>query len=1512
MEDYGVARGYIELDTSSLESNVKSATKALDELERRGALVDSEMNKLQSQSLETGNAFQRAQERAKSLSSQIEQAQKHCGLYQEEIKALNTIIDQNKKKQSEWAGKIKDSETRLSQSEKKVESLSEAYKEAQKEIKAATKEYGENSDQVKELEAKYEKLIRSYEKAQQAVTKNRNTLTQQRNEQEAFGIEIEKSGNKITEFQTKLNNTQASINRMTTELAMAHSAAVQFGQYMQEAGGKLQSTGDMLNGWGNTLSLAVTAPLTAAGTYAVKTAIDFESAFTGVTKTVNATEKELSNLRQGIIDMSKEIPSSTTEISAVAEAAGQLGIQTKNILGFTRTMIDLGNSTNLAAEEGASALAQFANVARMSQDKFSNLGSTIVDLGNNFATTEADIVAMGSRLVGAGSQVGMTEPQILSFAAALSSVGIEAEAGGTAFSTLMSNMQLAVETGGESLNQFAEVSGMSAEQFQQAFRDDAAGAILAFVQGLATCEERGMSAISVLNQMGLSDVRMRDALLRAAGASDVFSQAIATGTAAWEENVALTNEAEKRYATTASQIEISKNRIADSARVIGEQIMPVMADVVGGIADLAEKFGDLDPEMQQTIIRSAAVAASLGPVLKVTGSAVKGVGSLAEGFGTLVEKAGRVKTVGKVAETVSNVGTEAVGTTSRLGGFTGVLSKIASPFGIAALATTAVIGIGAALVKAKKDAEKADLEEHFGDIKLSAEEIEDVAKRLTENGWTMRIDAVIDAKDKLDELKSGIQETIQIMNKNEWKVGIGLELTEEEQEEYRQSVTDYISGVQSYVEQQRYAVNLAIDAIFDPGSEVNANFRETSDTFYSSLSGELSALGTELAELSNQAWEDNFLSEEELGLIDEKRAEIQKKMDEIAQAEYDLELSNIQADATKDGLTADSFKQLQESLTEKLDEREAEIEDTKRELMVPYQVQYNNGDISLEEFNAKKKEVDLYAKQQFGNIVLDVVNIEADSIKNAYADEISSTMDDFYAKLQEDVTAAGEGVVSSWDEMNANFAKSIQYSSATLSEEARTNVTELLKNMEPQTERLEEIAQSYIDAGQMVPASISKGLMDVYQMEALTGNTEHMYELLAGQIAESPTYQEAVANAAENGMGIPEELASALESNYGLIYNATTGMFEQIQPDQEQVEAVKTALGETASQIPPSVINALALQSPNVRTEAISLLNEIQNGATLTAPQLQSVLSACGYSAGDSLASALEAKGPDVQLQAISLLNQLSTATGSQRETILSQLSGLGIEVGDSLSRGVSNSSGALQTAAYGAVDALGAATDTRIGYITGGFTSALAQMGRQGVTGMERVVSSSELDSPDVETPDWSSEAMSGRNGMQTVLDNNPLSVTVNMKQGSSSGIPGYAYGGIATEPSIFGEDGPEMAIPLSQEKRSRALALYAQTGELLGVTKQESVVRQAITDSFVASYRVENGMGGNDIVLTAPGIDYDLLASKVAEKMVGVLRSAPIQPIIEMQDGDVILENERVGRKVAPVISRIMAQNT
>lgn len=417
----------------------------------------------------------------------------------------------------------------------------------------------------------------------------------------------------------------------------------------------MQKTGDKMAKVGKDMTTKVSLPILGVGAAAIKSSIDFESAFAGVRKTVDATDDELSKLSTGIRDMSKEIPASATAIASVAEAAGQLGIKTENILGFTRVMIDLGEATNLSADEAATAFARFANIVGMSQQDFDRLGSTVVDLGNNLATTEAEIVAMGMRLAGAGKQIKLSEAQIMGFAGALSSVGIEAEAGGSAFSRLMVNMQLAVETGSAGLQNFAEVAGMSAGQFQQAFSEDAAGAIIAFIEGLSTAEERGLSAIKVLDDMGITEIRLRDALLRAAGASGVFTESLEIGTQAWVENNALAKEAAQRYETTASQLSILKNKAIDTGISLGTQLLPHLIRGMEIVEGWIEGFNNLSPSMQDTIVKTAAFGAALGPLLLVGGKAMSMIGAGAKLLGTF-GKAMTVTTTATAAGTTATAG----------------------------------------------------------------------------------------------------------------------------------------------------------------------------------------------------------------------------------------------------------------------------------------------------------------------------------------------------------------------------------------------------------------------------------------------------------------------------------------------------------------------------------------------------------------------------------------------------------------------------------------------------------------------------------------------------------------------------------------------------------------------------------------------------------------------------------------------------------------------------------------
>jgi len=436
-------------------------------------------------------------------------------------------------------------------------------------------------------------------------------------------------------FQRELIKTESQLKTYEKQLRAANLQNHEFNQRMQEMGKKLQGVGKQLTDVGKTLSTRLTAPLTALGAVSAKTAMDFESAFAGVRKTVTGSEEEFAELEKGIRGMAGEIPAAATEVARVAEVAGQLGIANEHLLSFTRTMIDLGETTNMSADEAATALARLANITQMPQDQFDRLGSTVTLLGTNLATTESEIVQMGLRLAGAGAQVGMTEAEILSLAGALSSVGIEAQAGGSAISRLLADMQLAVETGSDVLLDFASVAGVSAEGFQKAFEDDAAGALVTFIQGLQTAEDRGMSAIKVLDDMGITEIRLRDALLRAAGAGDLFNESLRLGTRAWEENTALTDEASERYGTTAAQLQIVRNRLQDAAIGFGEILLPPLVTVAEKVGQFADWLGQLDPKIKTTVVVVGGLATALSPVLIILGQIVSSIGTLMPVLGTL-------------------------------------------------------------------------------------------------------------------------------------------------------------------------------------------------------------------------------------------------------------------------------------------------------------------------------------------------------------------------------------------------------------------------------------------------------------------------------------------------------------------------------------------------------------------------------------------------------------------------------------------------------------------------------------------------------------------------------------------------------------------------------------------------------------------------------------------------------------------------------------------------------------
>lgn len=380
----------------------------------------------------------------------------------------------------------------------------------------------------------------------------------------------------------------------------------EFRSTFAKARGELGDTADSAESFGSRATQAVDAVsgvLAAAGIAALlkeikqgfdecaQASMDFESAMTGVAKTTDLTDEELADMSDAIKAMSTEIPATTTDIAAVAEAAGQLGIQKDALLDFTRVMTMLGTATNMTAEDAATALARFANITGMSADNYDRLGAVIVDLGNNFATTESEITQMGTRLASGGRLAGLTEPQIMALAAAMSSVGIEAEAGGTAMTQTLNAIEKAVANGEDALQGFADVAGMSADEFAQTWSTDALDALTAFIRGLGTLDERGESAVLVLEDLGLKGIRQGNMLKSLALAADQMDSAVQTANTAWDENIALTNEANKRYATTQSKLDMMQNAYNNLKVAVGDAFAPALRDVYDAGTDVLNVLG---------------------------------------------------------------------------------------------------------------------------------------------------------------------------------------------------------------------------------------------------------------------------------------------------------------------------------------------------------------------------------------------------------------------------------------------------------------------------------------------------------------------------------------------------------------------------------------------------------------------------------------------------------------------------------------------------------------------------------------------------------------------------------------------------------------------------------------------------------------------------------------------------------------------------------------------------------
>lgn len=574
---------------------------------------------------------------------------------------------------------------------KTVEQSKKALDEKKAALAQTEKEYKKNSkaiqDNISGLEKQRSRLgnlavskqeeidalrssSKSLEKNSTAYRENQKAIQWTETELEAVKKQHRDVGRSIDEHRTALQNEEKTLEKARGAVANAEKQYKAYANNLEEVEKvenrlKLEKKAKGYKELGEGVD-TLTKPIQAAGVAmaagavaSAKFAVDFENNFADVHKTVDGTDAQLDKIKQDIIDMTtvginghSAIPQTTAELTELAAAGGQLGITVENISSFTETMAMIESATNLAGEEGAKTLARFMNVTGTAQNEIQNVGSAIVDLGNHTATTEAEIAEMAQRMGKYSKTVGISAADTLGYSAALSSLGVEAQLGGSAIGRTWLSIETAVAKGGGALEAFAKYAGVSANEFKKKWNTDPTGAFNGLLEGLNASENLTL-ALQALGINNTQDIQVMQALTNSV---DKVKESVQRSNNAWSENTALVTEFEKKAGTTASQIQVMEQNLVEAGRSLGETFLPSINNGVVNIKELAQGIANMSDGQKQALITTGKWVIGLGAAGKATSGMLKGIGNTADALSKIkkAQEAGGV--LAKFAPALTTIG----------------------------------------------------------------------------------------------------------------------------------------------------------------------------------------------------------------------------------------------------------------------------------------------------------------------------------------------------------------------------------------------------------------------------------------------------------------------------------------------------------------------------------------------------------------------------------------------------------------------------------------------------------------------------------------------------------------------------------------------------------------------------------------------------------------------------------------------------------------------------------------
>lgn len=883
-----------------------------------------------------------------------------------------------------------------------------------------------------------------------------------------------------------------------------------------------------------TVAATATAAVVAAS---VSVGASFEEQMSTVQAISGATGDDLEKLS----NLAKELGSTTqftaTEAGQAMEYMAMAGWKTNDMLNGMSGVLnlaaasgeDLATTSDIVTDAmtafglGANQVEHFADVLAATA---TNSNTTVSMMGETFTYAASLAGAMGYSIEDTATAIGL-----------MANSGIKASQAGTALRKIFTETTGGATTSSKALGEYfiatQNVDG-SMKDLKSIIED------MRYAFSKMTEAEKAVNAETIAGKTGMSG------LLAIVNASEADYEKLTS--AIYDCSGAAQEMAEIRIDNLSGDVTIMKSALEG----LGIQIYEGLNEPLRvGTQEITEIIGILSKRLEDSGLMSD-IAKKVPTAVRKIKELTVAVKDFSEPFfavgGWLVDNPGVI--VGAIA----SVGT-AIATYKVASGIMSITTALGAlgPVGWAILGIGGVVGIitgiGTAVKKSAAEAKKANLAAHFGNISLSMSELEAVASEIVSSGSLKQVRAALSEFEKLDDIQREIEDVTSEIDKANWKVSIGLSLSEEDTEEYQSNLASYVEQCQNYVEQQQYAVRLAVGVLTDDDLE-GQNIVNQINEFYAGKQTELSMLGTKLNEAITDAFQDGLLDMDEAQRIADIQAEMAEIQAALAGTNFDAEMETI---SLKYGgnLDAESFMNLQAEIAEKAEAAKEDYEKAFTSAAASALTMLNDGAIDQATYDSWISEYKENYLEQVGEIELKASNFQMDAIMSQYDEELAAAVPELQQRYKdflnetfssEYATGWNEQSVQMWDLMSYNLTDS---SKGILDKDTKAAISELLEQMAPAEEQMEELAQQYREAGEQIPQAIVDGINNYATLKALTGDESSVWTLVGKEIANDDAYQEFMEYEGIKGEKVPEGVADAIYNNINVVVEATENLHSE-------------------------------------------------------------------------------------------------------------------------------------------------------------------------------------------------------------------------------------------------------------------------------------------------------------------------------------------------------------------------------